>query len=968
MNKYLAVNQSDEDKALLRLKSDGAATVDLGEQTGAVHFNDPILDIALTPSKAAVNNDPTILKINNFGNTAHRIRFIPGNKATATVADGDVATLEKNMVNIGLRAYERPEPVEGDAIPGIGIVNPLESVFLNNTIKVVNGETVIEHTFDNRETLLTQLNTIFTGVAMFRDYGPEGFDVFNLTESELVFLITSPLPAVNRLDGITQFQFISPKGEVFDLNTTVAQDKITYTFKVSPGGMCTPNSTKVPRGNKFTWAGDVLGLMYQIEDEAPRWITMIASQKHPDVYPSDEFLRMLLINRDPETEINHNDLNLAIKGHYVKRDVADGFWMDGLPFNNANQEKGSTVRLLKRTSAADGVFTDADDLFPMLFGSSVTEVMMHSCDSIPRITVNCTGAETETPVMEIDGATSIAFGNDRWFTDIPTPELLVRTLRDYGFEVEVIDEPVEPDDDITEIFLTNTKMPAEFKMDGTENYVMKASLIRDGVTTDVPFKFPLTSPPFSPPVMDRDPFVALFWLMNVAPQTPGFEDLTEYFGSSIFTMADPSEAVNLAKFDLYGNKKDAVKTINKTQLKFSIEAANGTTDYDLYSRILNTDYPNTVTLTSWGPMARSLVDKGSLSANGKTFAYRHASNTRGFGARIFNTETLAYNELDLIVDQQMLDAENVGRMFTSDDGTVIMGVVDSNSNPEIRPMYGWTINIDSESNELITWTVNDGLTLPLYLGAAAISPDNKTVIFTGGSGSVVIAVRNENDPNNYIVTEIIENTELFPNSQGIMEVSFLNNTTFIARGYGNQAITYYGCHYSVDTNPVGITISLMSRVDYTYTDGFIVNENCVTLPNKGIIDQVRGKVIYVDATDINNISTRELWSDGDEWTASGDIPYTNMYLVNVEGQDKFVYAKSPDRTLRITVLDFDSAAVTLTNPVKDPTVFTAGEVVLFSRTKAVVAVMELTTTLKERTMVVKANNTLVDVDLPLTTG
>lgn len=621
-------------------------------------------------------------------------------------------------------------------------------------------------------------------------------------------------------------------------------------------------------------------------------------------------------------------------------------------FMNFEFEYGNTLDDSTATSLRKMLLSD-DNTNPTAVRN--TDRSFNFCLAKPSVDpgISCEGALPFTSEISLDGKIGFAWDTGE-YVEYDTPEDLVAALKAKDLDVDIIVDPEPPEDEITEIFMDNNAIAVPF--DGSKTYVMDATIIRDGVETPTPIVLPISSPPFAEGVLDHDPIALLLWFSQLA-QAGEFAGIQKWFTSILMSMSSPAEANDLPSINFTGNKANEVLEEDVIQIRFAPKSNLAANEVDYYNLILKSRYPDGVTITSHGPLKTTLIDRGRLSDNDITFAYRWNTPQRGFGVRKFDPETLAYKDLDLTMSQAMLDATNVGVMNVSKDGKLVVGLIDANDATDVIPVYGWAI--DGESNTLLDFVINDGIDIPVYAMRAAISPDNKRVIVSQTpNNDFYIFDQDVSNQTRYVCSKVIKSYDVI--ETGMMDIYYVGDQ-LVARGYAVNGVKYFAVEL---TGSTGLGMNILSSVTVNYTDGYVMSED-VAIHGDGLLDAIKGKLIYIDVSNPAAITSKEVYTYPDELPASGNLygEITNFGYVGTAV--KALYTVIAPQETKTTVFDWDPVNLTATAPKTRVDAIRTSSINKFSNSKGIFCYIKGNANPEEFVLRLNAVNGLDENTLPL---
>lgn len=613
---------------------------------------------------------------------------------------------------------------------------------------------------------------------------------------------------------------------------------------------------------------------------------------------------------------------------------------------NLTPDETKTVRIYKVSK--DGELKPTD-LFTQLDTSGNAIGVSLLPKPIPQI--SCDGALPVTGVIEIDGPISFAMGESDSLVEYATPEELISAITSAGLVVEIL--PPDPFES-TEIFISNTRIDPTIPLDGSKSYVMDVSLVTNGTQVEnVPFNISLTNPPYSHEGMNYNIMPFMMWMsMSLLPVNTG---IFSYFTSKLFDN-DPS-ILALEKINFTGNLEEEVDNVDIIELSFmpTKDLPAGAVDY--YDTIFGTDYPNGVIVKTYGKKRTSDVGKAALSSGGNYLGY--VALAPDIDVRLSKVNTgLTRDKVALPENVSVLQSNGFDYVVMSEDETVMLGNLKYNPKAPVPALFGYLINSESDIRPL-EFDLNEH-TQETVVHGISISSDNRVIVATTFSKGITVFLR---DKVNHAKYKAVLQDAFVSN---VLDATILPNTTvLLTRGSYSGSQIYKTMQLTIDYDIEAVTIETLGDVQYSYTGAYTAHSEFVVLPN-GIIDQVTGKLIYVDATVLTAPVVREIYTDAGYLEINGSIPRYSLYTLKVGGSDKIVYTSTGDSGQRIVIGNIDLTAVTVSNmttTVKSEVVYSfplSRELGILSTNFRVGAIMV------EEPYRVKSDNTLEAITVPYT--
>lgn len=519
--------------------------------------------------------------------------------------------------------------------------------------------------------------------------------------------------------------------------------------------------------------------------------------------------------------------------------------------------------------------------------------------------------------------------------------------------------------ELTRIEMNNAALPS-LPVDGTHSYVMNVSVTRGGVTQTIPFNMPVAIPPLTGQVnFDKLSIYPLFWLIDGLTKVTGFENALDYFSADIMQTDNPTDILSAPTSWMFGHEEDEVTNSDITKITFTPGTPTNATEHDLYNHVFASIYPNGVTLVSYGFIERSLVDVAELSDDDTTFTFRLARDLKTIGKRTINPVTLESEQMLLPATTDMGLAANFGVTFQSPNAEVVLGVVDQ-IGTSIQPMFAYR----KDSNGIYQPITFDwsGITgdKPRYFSVCTCSDDTNVIIGSGGDGYIAIALR-QGTTNNYKVVKLYEPYTL----DNLYSAHVLGNDRVLGRTYVQNGINFV--LYELAVSFANNTAELIKRSEKEVTvvneldDGHVMNHK-VRIRGNFVLDYVREKIIWIDASNLDNIVTAEVGTaDGYrvEPSSSGNgFSVSNVTLEIINGTtSKVIVATGYDFVYQVYVADINMTTGAITNKGQTTEILSLGWIYKYSNRHKVIGAVD--TSGIERYYQVDSSNNLVPIELPL---
>lgn len=566
----------------------------------------------------------------------------------------------------------------------------------------------------------------------------------------------------------------------------------------------------------------------------------------------------------------------------------------------------------------------------------------------------CDGALNRTPIIEVTGSAALAIGSTGEWANYNTPEELITALEEAGLVVDIV--PEEPFEGTT-IYMANTVIDESIPFDGTKSYKMNVTLTKDGVDTAIPFNLAIGAPFFTRGTMETTAIAPLIWFSTQL--VPLHSDIRNFITSSVFDGDESS--LNNPKLDFIGNSEIEVRERNIVKLTFMPATDLGVNELDMYADVFGEDYPNGVTLISYGELTSSNLGEFSLSKDNKTLVYRTALESKDDVIRTFNPD-MTYSESQIVSPASGNENLQTGEYSISDDGKIVVGVIQyNNTGMDYSPLYGF----DYDNGAVTILDINWGeYTKPNRLGFASISSDNRLIVASGsGNGEIVFAIKDASIPYRYNVIEILTSTDL-PDATSYL-ARLVNDSLLIVKDYyGGEAARFSAISFDLDYDAGTMIYEVTSSTDVPMESATIYNHRDVVIGTH-LLTMLKGKLIHVDFTDINAITQDVLFTDPLVIEANGEVPGTTLDLVKVNGQDKLVYTRILNKAI-VTIYDIDTTTITLSNAVVQNVTLDTYNFGPFSRDPAIFCSPVWGRTLSEVLYKVEPDNTLSRITVPFT--